>query len=102
MECIPQASVVRIVNNIAKVIKTSNIELLTKQAYNYLYLAQGFIAHYNLHGFRDYYQDTATLKDDILQFQDSNQWTNFHPGERDYEYMMQKRDIYNAICKAIA
>jgi hypothetical protein len=48
-----KATMVRIINNVAKVIKTGNIELLSKQAYNYLYLCQGFIAHYNWAGFMD-------------------------------------------------
>ena len=29
--------------------------------------------------------------------QDINQWDNFHPGQKDYDYMMQKKDIYNQI-----
>lgn len=87
-----------IVWSVAKVMKTGDIEHLTKQAYNFLMLSSGFIAHYNLHGFMDYYSDVETLRRDILTNQMNNQWFNFCPGEKDYDYMMQKRDIYNQIC----
>ena len=92
---------VMITNNVARVIKTGNIDYLTKQSYNFLYLANGFIAHYNLHGFMDYYNNTNELRNDILENRYSNQWNNFHPGENDYEYYMSKKDLYNRICEAI-
>ena len=42
-----------IVSNVVKACK--DITLLNKTGYNFLYLASGFIAHYNLHGFIDFY-----------------------------------------------
>lgn len=84
-----------------KVFETGEIEYLSNLAYKFLNLSSGFIAHYNLYGFRDYYSDVEMFKAYILQCQGMNQWRNFRPGERDYEYMMQKRDIYNDICKLI-
>ena len=86
-----------IVNSVIRVIKTGNIELLTKQAYNYLYLCSGFIAHYNWYGFKDYYSDTTLLKADLLDNYQSNQWRNFHPGDENYEYYMNKAEIYKRI-----
>jgi hypothetical protein len=74
---------------------------LTKAGYGFINLASGFIAHYNIHGFRDYYERND-FRADILRFQNQNQWHNFHPGEQNYEYMMQKKEIYNRICEAIA
>lgn len=87
-----------IVNNVIKACK--DITQLNKTGYNFLYLASGFIAHYNLYGFIDFYSNTS-LKNDIISFAGQNQWNNFRPGERDYEYMMAKKDVYNRILKAI-
>ena len=44
---------VLIVSNVVKACK--DITLLNKTGYNFLYLASGFIAHYNLHGFIDFW-----------------------------------------------
>lgn len=86
-----------IVSSVRKVMQTGEIEYLSKAAYDYLYLTSGFIAHYNVHGFRDYYSDVENLRRDILINQMNNQWRNFLPGEQDYDYMMQKKNIYNQI-----
>ena len=91
-----------IVSSVRKVMSTGNAEHLTKLAYRFLNLSSGFIAHYDLFGFRDYYSNVADLKLAILRNQANNQWRNFRPGERDYDYYMQKRDIYNRICEAIS
>lgn len=93
--------VVMIVNNVRKVMLTGDTENLTKQAYDFLYQAPGFIAHYDLYGFRGYYENANKLADDIVANQNINQWRNFRPGERDYEYQMAKKECYNAICKML-
>ena len=87
-----------IVNNVVKACK--DITQLNKTGYNFLYLASGFIAHYNLHGFIDFYSHVS-LKNDIIGFAGQNQWKNFRPGERDYEYYMAKADVYNRILEEI-
>jgi hypothetical protein len=38
------------------------------------------------------------LKAQLAQSYAANQWSNFRSGERDYSYMMQKKEIYNRIC----
>lgn len=91
-----------IVSSIRKVMTTGNINNLTKLAYQFLYLSSGFIAHCNLDGFRDEYADVEMLRFHIQRNQAVNQWRNFRPGEHDYDYMMQKRDIYNRVCAAIS
>ena len=88
-----------IVNNVVKACK--NIDNLNKTGYNFLYLCSGFIAHYNLYGFIANYTGES-LKRDIISFAGQNQWNNFRPGERDYDYYMAKKDVYNRILKAIA
>jgi hypothetical protein len=87
-----------IVNNVIKAVK--NIDNLNKTGYNFLYLASGFIAHYNLYGFIASYTGQS-LKRDIISFAGQNQWNNFRPGERDYDYYMAKKDVYNRILQAI-
>ena len=87
-----------IVNNVIKAVK--NIDNLNKTGYNFLYLASGFIAHYNLYGFIASYTGQS-LKRDIISFAGQNQWNNFRPGERDYDYYMAKKDVYNRILKVI-
>jgi hypothetical protein len=87
-----------IVSSIRKVFETNDINNLTNSAYKFLYLSSGFIAHYNLYGFRGAYADVNDLKAQLAQSYAANQWSNFRPGERDYSYMMQKKEIYNRIC----
>ncbi len=90
-----------IVNNVVRACR--DITKLSNAGYNFLYLAVGFIAHYDRDRFICYYQDanqTTDLRTDILKNAFSNQWHNFHPGEKDYEYHMQKKRIYNAILDA--
>ena len=73
-----------------------DINKLNKRGYDFLYQASGFIAHYNLAGFKAYYSEHS-LKDDIERNYKQNQWRNFRPCERDYDYYMAKRDCYNMI-----
>jgi len=90
-----------IVNCLYNVFTSGNIEFLNKPTYNFLYLASGFIAHYNLFGFRDYYSNVEELKNDILMNKMNNQWGNFSIRDKDYAYYMSKKDTYNAICDMI-
>ena len=83
-----------IVSNIVKACR--NIDNLNKTGYNFIYQCSGFIAHYDLYGFIASYTG-ETLKQDILSYAGQNQWRNFRPGERDYEYYKAKADVYNEI-----
>ena len=87
-----------IVANLRKVFATGEISHLTNASYKFLYLCSGFIAHYNLHGFQCEYSNVNDLKAQLARNYRANQWRNFTPNDRDYAYMMQKRDIYNRIC----
>ena len=73
-----------------------DITKLNKRGYDFLYLASGFIAHYDLHGFIAHYSEYS-LQDDIERNAKSNQWNNFRAGERDADYYHAKRDCYNMI-----
>jgi hypothetical protein len=79
-----------------------DIGKLNKRGYTFLYLASGFIAHYNLDGFKQAFGNGAALRRAILSNQQNNQWRNFKEGEKNAEYYFSKRDVYNAICAAIA
>lgn len=87
-----------IVSNVMKAV--DNPAKLSKQAYKYLYLCAGFIAHYDHGGFISYYRRNS-LKADILRFKDWNQWRNFAPNDRDYQYYKSKADIYNRIIQSM-
>ena len=87
-----------IVSNVLKAL--DNPDKLSKQAYKYLYLCAGFIAHYDHMGFISYYRRNS-LKADIVRFRDWNQWRNFAPNDRDYQYYKSKADIYNRIIQSI-
>jgi len=89
-----------IVNNVLKACE--DISKLNKTGYDFLYLANGFIAHYDINGFKDHYSDnTPPLRADIIYNQHSNQWNNFHPGQENYEYYMSKKSVYNAILEGL-
>lgn len=97
MKLLSGDEVKRIINNVVTVIKSGDIEKLSKRSYNFLMSCSGFIAHYNVYGFRNYYENTNELRLDILNNQRYNQYNNFIVGEQNAEYYHQKRDIYNAI-----
>ncbi len=97
MKLLTPRQIAFIINSIKKVIKKNDIQFLTKAAYGHLYLCSGFIAHYDIWGFRDHYKNVSWLMDTIKHNAPINQWNNFHPGEKDYDYYMQKKEIYNQI-----
>lgn len=88
-----------IVSNVVKACR--NIDNLNKSGYKFINLCSGFIAHYDLYGFISAYSEPNSLKRDIISYAGQNQWSNFRPGERDYEYMMAKKDVYNRILSQI-
>jgi hypothetical protein len=73
-----------------------NIDKLNKRGYEFLYLCSGFIAHYDIEGFKEYYRDNS-LAADIEANYSQNQWKNYRTGEKYADYYHSKRDIYNAI-----
>jgi hypothetical protein len=95
----------RIANNIVAACR--DISKLNGPAYRFISGCPGFIAHYDINGFKAHFDDKwghycdNNLRADILEYQRFNQWGNFHPGETWYEYYMSRKAIYNAICKAI-
>ena len=74
-----------------------DINKLNRTGYGFINLASGFIAHYDLEGFKAYYSEPGSLQRDIEANARQNQWSNFRPGERDADYYHSKRDTYNKI-----
>jgi len=87
-----------IVKNVLAACK--DISKLNSTGYNFLYLANGFIAHYSIHGFKDFY-DRHSLVYDILNNKKSNMWNNFHPSDENYAYYMTKKTVYQRIVDCI-
>lgn len=88
------------------ILASKDITRLSRQAYKWISICCGFIAEYNHHGFvtayhKDYNCYDESLGEAIKRNQDNNQWQNFQPSHPDYEYMMQKKRMYNQICEAI-
>jgi hypothetical protein len=92
-----------VVKNVVSAVK--DISKLNKRGYHYLYLACGFIAHYDIGGFRSHYSagggSMFTLRADILQYKNENRWSNFRPSDENFDYYSQKARIYGKIVKAI-
>ena len=55
-----------IVSNIELVFKTGDISKLNKPTYEFVMNMSGFIAHYNLYGFQEYYTDLRDFSRDLL------------------------------------
>ena len=87
-----------IINNVLAACE--DINKLNGTGYNFLYLTSGMIAHYNRYGFIDYYT-RESLTTDLIANAHQNQWLNFRVGDRDYEYQMAKKDVYNRILSGI-
>jgi hypothetical protein len=86
-----------IINNVLAACK--DIEKLNKTGYKFLYLCSGFIAHYDLYGFKSYYAGKGHnwLIHDILDNSSANLWRNFRPGDKDYEYYSAKAEVYKKL-----
>ena len=94
MDAITEKQKSLIVNNIVKA--CDDIEKLNGTGYKYIYLANGFIAHYNINGFKAHYSE-YDLTRDILSNADFNRWNNFREGDQNYHYYKSKADIYKRI-----
>jgi len=88
-----------IVSNVVKACK--DIKSLNKTGYNFVYLCSGFIAHYNLYGFIQAYDTPGKLRRELIDNARPNQWGNFRPLDKNYEYYMSKADVYNRILAKI-
>ena len=61
-----------VVNNFRRVIEARNMSLMNKELYQFLNLYCGFIAHYNIHGFRETYAAPRDFADVFIRHFDRN------------------------------
>jgi hypothetical protein len=94
MDAITEKQKSLIVNNIVRA--CDDISKLNGTGYKYIYLASGFIAHYDINGFKGHYSGHS-LADNILSNEHANKWNNFNPGDKHYHYYKSKADIYSRI-----
>jgi hypothetical protein len=73
-----------------------DINKLNKRGYDFLNRCNGFIAHYDINGFKHYYAG-RNLQQDIERNAKANQWHNFRKGEEHADFYHAKRDCYNMI-----
>ena len=59
-----------ILKSVEKILRTGDIEYLTKDSYEFISGLSGFIAHYSLGGFKGYYYDVRRLWHDFLKSSD--------------------------------
>lgn len=85
----------RIVNNVIAACR--DINKLNKAGYDFINMCSGFIAHYDINGFKAHYSEPGSLQADIEANARANQWHNFRKGEPRADYYHSKRDTYNAI-----
>lgn len=97
MEQLTEKQVNSIINSFKKVFEKNDITFLNKPAYNFIMLGSGFIAHYNIFGFRDHYKCVYDFATKIHDNREANVQTYFLPGEKDCEYYRQKVLIYGKI-----
>ena len=84
-----------IVKNLVSACK--DINKLNGTGYKFIYLASGFIAHYNIDGFKSYYSNAGKLQRTIEENAQYNQWKNFSKGDDNYDYYMSRREVYNRV-----
>ena len=89
-----------IIKNIDIVLKTRDIEKLSNTAYKFVMNISGFIAHYNLNGFKCSYRNVDDLERGIresIDTRDPNRYINdkFFSGCEQSEYYAEKSRILN-------
>ena len=85
--------------NIAKVISKGDINLLNQDTYKFINILSGFIAHYDIDGFKDYYSNFNTFLDDLR-----NSFDILNPQRYNYDQFFSKSDqkeYYNQKCEVI-
>jgi hypothetical protein len=88
-----------VVNNIKNIIKTGDISKLKKSTYQFLYIMSGFIAHYDINGFKYHYENVSDLVKDLKDSRDIK-YCDYY-----YEAFFQKddysRDYYTSKSKTL-
>ena len=89
----------RIIKNILAACR--DITCLSMEAYRWIHIKAGFIAHYDLEGFIEEYQTCQNLRDNILANQIHNTSCNRSRKDRDYPYYLQQCEMYQQIVEQL-
>ena len=89
----------RVLNNILAACR--DITCLSLEAYRWIHLRAGFIAHFDLDGFIEEYQTCQNLRDNILANQIHNTCCNRSKKDKDYDYYLQQCDMYQQIVERL-
>jgi hypothetical protein len=84
-----------IINNLKKIIKTNDIDHLTKSSYNFFYLLSGFIAHYDLQGFKGYYNNVTNFLNDLKNSSDIKN-PNYYIDDKFFQKDDYSKDYYTS------
>ncbi len=68
----PALPVKSVLRNVENIFKSRDISKMTKATYNTLYLMSGFIAHYDINGFKYHYENVSDLARDIARSSDTS------------------------------
>jgi hypothetical protein len=95
-----------IIKSVFKVIKTKDIDNLTKDAYNFVMNLSGFIAHYGINGFKYEYKNTADFVKDLQNSYDIKDFNRYRRDKyfsecEQKEYYLTKADILEEISKLV-
>ena len=82
------------------VLACDDIYMLNQIGYKFIHNASGFIAHYDLNGFVDYYAEND-LRNDIIRNASSNRYNNFKPGDQNYDYYKSRAQVYAALVEQL-
>ena len=78
-----------------------DITCLSLEAYRWIHIKAGFIAHYDLGGFIEEYQTCQNLRDNILANQIHNTSCNRSRKDKDYPYYLQQCEMYQQIVEQL-
>lgn len=87
-------------NNLKRIVKARNMEPLQKKLYEFIHLNCGFIAHYNLQGFKSTYYDG----DEFVEFLERlKQGCYVHNCdlEDNYNYGYTNEEVKNALAEIL-
>ena len=89
----------RILNNVLAACR--DISCISVEAYRWLHLRAGFIAHFDLDGFIEEYQSGQNLRDNILANQIHNTCCNRIKKDKDYPYYLQQCEMYQQLVERL-
>jgi hypothetical protein len=89
----------RIIGNLLDACR--DITRLSLEAYRWINLRAGFIAHFDLDGFIEEYQTCQNLRENILANQIHNTSCKRSGKDRDYPYYLQQCEMYQQIVERL-